>query len=294
MSLHFFELSDLLTFLKLQPLDEFRFQGATPAGGFPRIFGGQVMAQSLSAASQTVPDDRIVHSLHAYFLRPGDPSKPLIFEVDPIRDGRGFTTRRVVASQDNKAIFNTSISFQVPEQGLEHQFDMPEVPDPETLETDKDYWVRMHKLHPYATDGHAPNFSHAFDIRHCDRRDLLNPQAGPARHSVWFKIDGQLPDNPAVHRVLLSYISDMALMGTALRAHPASFTSHHLQGASLDHAMWFHDDFRADEWLLHHMDSPRSSQARGLNRGSIYTRDGRLVASTIQEGLIRVGDKKQF
>ncbi|MEC8428572.1 MAG: acyl-CoA thioesterase II [Pseudomonadota bacterium] len=294
MSLHFFEVSDLLTYLKLKQTDEYRFEGTTPPGGFPRIFGGQVMAQSLSAASQTVPGDRVVHSLHAYFLRPGNPSLPIQFEVDPIRDGKGFTTRRVVAKQNDKAIFNTSISFQVPESGLEHQFDMPDVPAPETLENDKDYWLRMHQLHPEATDGHAPHFAQAFDIRHCDRRDLLNPEAGEPCQNIWFKVDGELPDNPAVHRVLLSYICDMALMGTALRAHPASFTSHHLQGASLDHAMWFHDDFRADEWLLYHMDSPRSSQARGLNRGSIYTQDGRLVASTIQEGLMRVGDKKEF
>ncbi|ARN72676.1 acyl-CoA thioesterase [Oceanicoccus sagamiensis] len=280
-------LAQLLEHLQIEQLDAYLFRGASPKQDWPRVFGGQVLAQAMYAASTTVSEERQVHSLHGYFLRAGKPDIPIIYEVDPIRDGGSFTTRRVVAIQEGKAIFNSSMSFQKPEQGLEHQFDMPDVVGPEGLQSDADYWEEVNKAHPGKFFSRPPLFR-AIDFRLIQRRDLFKPEAMAPEQGVWFKTNATMPDDPAAHHVMLSYISDMHFMSTSLMPHTIALPGGKVQGASLDHAMWFHDDFRVDEWMYYHMDSPRSSGGRGINRGSIYTQDGRLVVSTAQEGLIRV------
>ncbi|TQV82540.1 acyl-CoA thioesterase II [Exilibacterium tricleocarpae] len=282
-----FGLDDLVDNLQVEQLDTYLFRGDTKVRRTPRVFGGQVLAQVVSAATRTLTSERYLHSLHAYFLRPGDVEKNIIFEVDPIRDGGSFTTRRVVARQSGKAILNASMSFQKLEQGLEHQMDMPEVPGPEGLQTDWEYWESISRRYPGRLPEDVGRFR-AIDARVIQRRDLddLSVEAAPVQ-GMWVKANGTLSDDPAVHRMILAYASDMQLMGTSLRAHPVHFWTPGFQGASLDHAMWFHCDFRADKWLYYHMDSPRAGGARGFNRGSFYTRDGKLVASAAQEGLIR-------
>jgi acyl-CoA thioesterase-2 len=282
-------LDGLLHNLQIEQLDAFLFRGTSPKQEWPRVFGGQVLAQAMHAASTTVPEERHVHSLHAYFLRAGKPNIPIIYEVDPIRDGGSFTTRRVVAIQEGKAIFNTSMSFQKPEGGLEHQFEMPEVPGPEGLQSDADYWDEISEKFPGKIPTRPPHFR-AIDSRLIHRRDLFNPTVEEPVQGVWFKTATQMPDDPAAHRVMLAYISDMHFMSTCMRPQGISMTGGKLQAASLDHCMWFHEDFRVDQWMYYHMDSPRSSHARGINRGSIYTQEGILVATTAQEGLIRVHD----
>ncbi len=279
------DLEGLLRNLQVEEIDTCLFVGKSPR--LPkRVFGGQVLAQALNAAVRTVEqDDRHPHSMHAYFLRPGDPSRKIVYEVDPIRDGRSFTTRRVVAKQNGRAIFNTSISFQVTEEGPAHQFDMPEAPDPESLESDHDYWERLAK----ETGELNMVRSHAIDRRSVNRRDMMNPAQDirAPENQVWFKAAGSLPEDPQLHQTLLAYMSDMTLIGVALHPHPYSTRMPDMQFASLDHAIWFHQPLRADEWLLYHQDSPAAMAARGFCRGSFYTRDGRLVASTTQEALIR-------
>ena len=283
------ELSALLSLLQVEQLDAYLFRGHSPDQEWPRVFGGQVLAQAMYAASTTVPKERHVHSLHSYFLRAGKPDRPIIFEVDPIRDGGSFTTRRVVAIQDGKAIFNISVSFQKPEEGLEHQFEMPDVPGPEGLMSDVEYWAEMSEQYPGKISKRPPSF-HAIDSRIIKRRDLFEPKAEEPVQGVWFKTISQMPDDPALHQIMLAYISDMHFMSTSLRPQNISMMNRKLQAASLDHCMWYHDDFRVDEWMYYHMDSPRSSHSRGMNRGSIYTQDGKLVVTTAQEGLIRLRD----
>ncbi len=280
-------LSDLVTLLALEKIEENLFRGQSQDLGWGTVFGGQVLGQSLSAAVQTVPSAHEVHSLHAYFLRPGDVRKPIIYDVDRIRDGGSFTTRRVVAIQSGEAIFNMAASFQKHEEGYEHQDAMPEAPPPESVPTDTERYKNL-------TDG-VPNalierFSaeQPFDVRSVDAPDHpFHPTRIPPQRRVWLKTTGSLPDDPGLHRYLLAYVSDHSFLGTALFPHGVTFLGGVVQVASLDHVMWFHAPFRIDEWLLHVIDSPVARGSRGLVRGRVFTRDGRLVASTAQEGLIR-------
>lgn len=281
----------LLEILDLETLEYNLFRGRSPQVGWQRVFGGQVIGQALVAASRTVVENRQVHSLHGYFLRPGDPSVPIIYEVDRIRDGGSFTTRRVVAIQHGKAIFSMAASFQVIEEGLDHQFDMPDVPRPEDLPNEQELKVNVLKDAPEAVrryfERERPIELRPADVQQYFSREKLDP----IQH-VWVRATGTLPDDPRIHQCVLAYASDMTLLDTALYAHGLSVFSDKVQCASLDHAMWFHRPFRADDWLLYTCDSPSSSGSRGFNRGSFYDFSGRLVASTSQEGLIRLRTKK--
>lgn len=291
-------LQQLLDTLTLEKIDENIYRGQTPQSTFKRVFGGQVFAQAMRAAQNTVPDDRMVHSQHAYFLRPGDPFVPIVFQVDGIRDGGSFTTRRVVASQCGKAIFNTELSFQVREQGLSHQVAMPDCMGPEGLGDDNERWRKMIEARSDKTASTAASRRQTLrpiEIRSVDPVDYTNPINRKPEQQVWIKARGSIADmaegdDQPLHHAILAYASDFNLMGTSMLPHAISFMNPKLQPASLDHCIWFHDSFRADEWLLYVMDSPRSSHARGLSRGTFFTQDGRLVASTIQEGLIRMHD----
>ena len=276
----------LLAMLDLESLGEMNFGGTSPPEPSVRIFGGQVLAQALIAAARTVDPRRLCHSCHAYFLRPGDPKLPIRFEVDPSRDGASFSVRRVVALQKGQQIFVLSASFQKSEAGFEHQLPMPAAPPPESLEDNQQVLLREETLTGAAREWVARE--RPFEIRSVLSRGPLGsdrPARAPLDH-IWLKARGALPDDPALHRALLAFVSDMSLLDTALLPHGKSIFSN-VQVASLDHAMWFHRPFRADEWLLYVQDSPSASGARGFNRGAIYTRDGVLVASVAQEGLIR-------
>lgn len=279
-------LEKLLNYLEVEAVDKYLFIGKSPKRP-ARIFGGQVLAQSLNAAIQTVPDDRVAHSLHGYFLRPGDPSKQIVYEVDPIRDGKSFTTRRVVAKQHGRAIFNTSVSFQLAETGLSHQSTMPDVPQPEELESDEEalkaYANKLPGGMPFPTDG-------PIERRRVLPRDRINPQPQEPVEHIWFRIKGDLGDELCRQQTMLTYVSDFGLLGTALYPHPIGPQSDQLQAASLDHALWFHRPFKLDDYVLYSMDSPNSAAGRGFSRGSFYTRDGLLIASSAQEALIRVRD----
>lgn len=279
-------LEKLLNYLEVEPIDKYLFIGKSPKRP-ARIFGGQVLAQSLNASIRTVPEDRVAHSMHGYFLRPGDPSKQIVYEVDPIRDGGSFTTRRVVATQDGRAIFNTAVSFQAVEEGLSHQSTMPEVPPPESLKSEQKELRALLKKNPdampFPVDG-------PIERRRVLPRDRANPQPQEPVEHIWFRIKGDLGSDFRRHQTMLAYISDFGLLGTALYPHPIGASSSRLQAASLDHALWFHRPFRLDDYFLYSMDSPNSAAGRGFSRGSFYTRDGLLVASSAQEALIRVRD----
>jgi acyl-CoA thioesterase-2 len=278
---------DLVRVLDLEPIEVNIFRGMSPDEDRQRIFGGQVAGQALVAAARTVPDDREVHSLHGYFLRAGDPRVPVLYEVDRLRDGGSFTTRRVVAIQHGKVIFNMAASFQVPEDGFDHAFPMPDAPPPEDLPTLRERLERAGvPLTPWLSRDRP------IDIRHVDPsgpgstpEQLRRPR--DPHHHVWLRADGRLPDDPIVHTVVLTYASDMTLLDTSLLPHGGSWADPSVFMASLDHAMWFHRPFRADDWLLYAQDSPDASGGRGLSRGLVFTRDGTLVATVIQEGLIR-------
>ena len=273
----------LVELLDLEPIEVNIFRGLSPDEDRQRVFGGQVAGQALVAAARTVEPGRSVHSLHAYFLRPGDPTVPILYEVDRIRDGRSFTTRRVVAIQHGRAIFNLQSSFQVHEEGLEHEAPMPEVPEPETL---PDFSTRMA---PFAEQMglwyHRPR---PIDTRHVDPISPGRSEPLPPFQHVWLRADGTLPDDPVLHACVLTYASDMTLLDTALRPHGGSWEDEGIFMASLDHTMWFHRPFRADEWLLYDQDTPSASGGRGLGRGSIFTSRGHLAVTVVQEGLIRV------
>jgi acyl-CoA thioesterase-2 len=277
---------ELVTLLDLEPIEVNIFRGRSPQHRSQRVFGGQVLAQALVAANRTV-EGRLCHSLHAYFLLPGDPKVPILYEVDRSRDGNSFTSRRVVAIQHGRPIFHMSVSFQVEEPGLEHQIDPPAVPPPEDLPSEDDFRHQM-------ADRIPPEYREHFlrkrpiELRPVDRGDIFRPQKRPPRQSVWVRAIGALPNEIALQQCVLAYASDMTLLDTALMPHGISWFSGKLQIASLDHAMWFHSRFRADDWLLYVQDSPSASGARGFNRGLIYTREGRLVASVAQEGLMRL------
>ncbi len=280
-------LDELVKLLALERIEENLFRGQSQDLGWGTVFGGQVLGQALSAAVQTSPAARHVHSLHAYFLRPGDVTKPIVYDVDRIRDGSSFTTRRVVAIQSGKAIFNLAASFQIDEQGFEHQDAMPDAPRPETLPTEQE------RIAPYAA--RLPLFlrerliaERPFELRPADAEgDPFLPQPQPPHRMVWLKTVGRLPDDPALHRYLLAYASDHSFITTALLPHGITWLTPGVQVASLDHVMWFHEPFRVDEWLLYVIDSPVAHGARGLVRGRVFTESGKLVASTAQEGLIR-------
>jgi acyl-CoA thioesterase-2 len=278
--------SELLNLMRLETLEVNLFRGTSRDIGTQRVFGGQVLAQALLAASQTV-EERLTHSLHAYFLRAGDPDAPIVYSVDRSRDGRSFSARRVVAIQHGRPIFTLAASFQVAEEGLEHQFDMPAVPAPEDV-------PGMASL-PRDECNHIPDSMQRwldrfgpFEFRAVRGSDLDDRSPQPPYKDLWFKLHGELDDSPQLHRALLAYVSDFHLVGTATLPHGISWIEGNLMMASLDHAMWFHRDFRLDDWLLYSCDSPSTSSGRGLARGMIYDRQGRLVASTAQEGVIRL------
>ena len=278
----------LLALLDLEPLEVNIYRGTNRDLGTGRVFGGQVFAQALVAAQRTVDDARLAHSAHGYFILPGDLAAPIVYFVDRLRDGKSFTTRRVTAIQHGRAIFNLSASFHVAEEGLEHQAEMPAVPDPDTLAPELSLIREMaHQipasLRPVLTQD-----------RPIDWRPVAPPvdpftpgKRPPVRHT-WFRVLGRLPDDPWIHQAVLAYASDYGLLPTALQPHGVPFRDPALQIASLDHSLWLHRDFRADEWLLYSMDSPWSGGARGFVRGSVYTRNGELVASVAQEGLLRM------
>jgi acyl-CoA thioesterase-2 len=287
-------LLDLLDLLDLERIDRDIFRGRSRPAVVPRVFGGQVAAQALVAASRTVPEDRLAHSLHAYFLRPGDPDAPIVYTVDRIRDGLSFTSRRVVAVQHGKPIFHLSASFQTDEEGLEHQEPMPAVPDPETLPTSTELLPRH--AHLFSDPGVAGRLAEARAA--VDLRYVTDPPYATAgrprepRSQVWFRTNGKLDgglDRPMLHRCLAAYVSDMSLLEPVLLAHGrGGWTVGDVVGASLDHAMWFHRPFRVDEWLLYDQESPTSQSGRGLGRGRIFTADGRLAITVMQEGVVRV------
>lgn len=280
-------LEDLLALLRLEPIEENLFRGQSQDLGFRQLFGGQVLGQSLSAASQTVPSERRVHSLHGYFLRPGDALLPVVYTVDRVRDGGSFTTRRVVAIQKGQPIFTMTASFQGAEPGFHHQASMPNVPGPEALRPDTELWRDRAQLLPEKVRdkwlGDKP-----VEFRPVNPVDPFAPQPREPVHHVWFRAAGPLPADPQVHTWLLAYASDFNLVLTALQPHGFSVMQPNIQAASLDHALWFHDEVQAGEWLLYAMESPWAGGARGLSRGQIFSRDGRLVASVAQEGLLRV------
>ena len=279
-------LSDLVDLLALERLDRDLFRGNSQDLGWGAIFGGQVLGQALSAAAQTVPSDRTVHSLHGYFIRAGDLRRPIIYSVDRLRDGKSFGTRRVDAVQEGEAIFSLEASFQVEEEGLEHQDPMPDVPPPEALRSERELALAFADRLPAAFRAIA-TAERPIEIRPVDLRNPLAPKAHPPARKLWYRTVDKLPDDPALHRYLLAYASDFSFLGTALDPHGVSWLTPKMQVASLDHAMWFHRSFRVDEWLLYDVESPNASGGRGLVRGRFFDREGRLVASTIQEGLIR-------
>ncbi len=279
-------LSELLMLLKLETIEENIFRGRSQDLGFGNIFGGQVLGQALSAMSQTVPPERPVHSLQAYFMRPGDPTRPIVYQVDPIRDGGSFTTRRCVAIQKGRAIFSVSGSFQIVEDGFEHQAEMPQVDGPEGLESELELTRRISEQIPERIRSKL-TCDRPIEIRRVDPIDPFNPEKREPTRFAWFRAIGPLPEDPVIHRYMLAYASDFGLVGTSLSPHGTTYWDRRMQVASLDHAMWFHRDVRMDDWLLYAMHSPSASGARGMNFGRIYTQDGRLVASTAQEGLIR-------
>jgi acyl-CoA thioesterase-2 len=279
-------LDELVQLLALERIEVNLFRGQSQDLGWGAVFGGQVLGQSLSAAVQTVPPERHVHSLHAYFLQPGDVKRPILYDVDRIRDGNSFTTRRVVAIQNGHAIFNMAASFQLDEPGFTHQEPMPEVPAPESLPTEEEAAARLNVPDWLKQRIAAPR---PFELRFATERggDIFTPAPLPPRRLLWLRAVDKLPDDPALHRYLLAYASDHGFMTTALMPHAVTWLTPGMQVASLDHAMWFHRPFRVDEWLLHAIDSPAAHGSRGLVRGNIFDRNGVLVASTAQEGLIR-------
>jgi acyl-CoA thioesterase-2 len=276
-------LPEMLALLDLERIEDNLFRGASRDVGAPQVFGGQVLGQALVAAQRTV-DGRQVHSLHAYFLRRGDLSVPIVFEVDRSRDGGSFTSRRVVAIQHGQQILTMSASFQLAEPGLDHQSPMPEAPPPEELKDLGAIEAELLERVPHKVSGFFRN-QRPFEFRAVNPAEYLAPAKREAARQVWFRVVGALPDDQALHRCLLTYVSDYHLLATSTLPHGVSFLQ--LQLASIDHAIWFHRDLRVDDWLLYAIESPSASGARGFSRGSIFTQDGRLVASVAQEGLIR-------
>lgn len=276
----------LIELLDVETIDTDLYRGARQPGGVGRVFGGQVIAQALQAAQRSIDDGKVAHSLHAYFMRPGNEDHPIIYRVVRDFEGRSFANRRVIAMQRGAPILNMIASFQLPEDGLSHQFPMPDVPPPQALKSEGELREEI--------QAHVPEKLRRFflrarpiEIRPVAPREWFAPAPRePVQHS-WFRVVAPLPDEPALHRAMLAYASDMTLLGTCMLPHGVTWMDGSVQTASLDHALWLHEPFRADEWLLYTCDSPWSGHSRGHNRGRIYTADGRLVASSAQEGLIR-------
>ncbi len=278
-------LDDLLAILDLEPLERNLFRGRSPQVGWQRVFGGQVIGQALVAAARTV-EGRPAHSLHGYFLLPGDPKVPIIYEVDRIRDGRSFTTRRVVAIQHGQAIFSMSASFHAEEPGFDHAAPMPDLPGPESLPSEADIKRGVMPLMPDPVRAYYER-ERPIELRPVEYTRYTDPKPMEPRFNLWLRATGRLPDDPAVHQAVLAYASDMTLLDSSLVPHGRTVFERSIQAASLDHALWFHRPFRADDWLLYAQDSPSASGARGFSRGLIHARDGTLIASVAQEGLIR-------
>ncbi|BCA58523.1 acyl-CoA thioesterase [Sphingomonas sp. HMP6] len=278
---------DLVDLLDIEEVDTDLYRGKLGNDGFGRVFGGQVIGQALQAAQRSTDEPKIAHSLHAYFMRPGAEDHPIIYRVVRDFDGKSFATRRVIATQHGQPILSMTCSLQRPEGGLAHQDTMPEVTPPEELTSDRELRLAMIDRIPerFRTNFMRPRM---VDIRPVSPRSWLDPvKQAPAQNS-WFRVVAPIGDDPAMHRAILAYASDMSLLGTATLAHGVNWMTHKLQTASLDHTVWLHEDFRADDWLLYVCDSPWAGHARGFNRGKIFSRDGRLVASCAQEGLIRL------
>src|ERR1700761_6026352 len=277
----------LVDLLDVEELDRDLYRGKRQPGGIGRVFGGQVIAQALQAAQRSADEPKAAHSLHAYFMRPGNEDYPIIYRVVRDFEGRSFATRRVIAMQRGEPILNMACSLQLPEEGLHHQDPMPDMPDPDTLQSEHELRLGMIDQIPEKFRRHMLR-SRPIEIRPVNPRNWFAPTPQPAVQHSWFRIVAPIGDDPAIHRAVLAYASDMTLLGTCLMPHGVNWLTHKVQTASLDHAIWFHEDFRADEWLLYTTDAPWSGHARGFNRGRIYARDGRLVASVAQEGLIRM------
>jgi acyl-CoA thioesterase-2 len=283
-------LDDLLDLLDLEPIEVHIYRGRNRPLGTPRVFGGQVLAQALVAATRSAPPDRSAHSLHAYFILPGDVQAPIVYEVENLRDGGSFATRRVTAIQHGRPIFNASVSFHRDEPGLDHQLDAPGgVPRPEALTSERDLAAAVAERIPEPLRT-ALTRERPIDFRPVDPVNPFAPERRPAQARTWFRAAGPLPDERVIHQALLAYASDWGLLGTALLPHARSVFDPRIQAASLDHVIWFHRPFRADDWLLYDLDAPSASGARGFTRGAVYDAAGRLVASTAQEGLIRPVD----
>ncbi|AJI82384.1 acyl-CoA thioesterase [Yersinia enterocolitica] len=280
-------LKKLLDLLFLEKIEEGIFRGQSEDLGLRQVFGGQVVGQAIYAAKQTVPTDRVVHSFHSYFLRPGDSSKPIIYDVETLRDGNSFSARRVSAIQNGKPIFYMTASFQSQEEGFEHQNTMPDVPPPEGLMSETDIARKFAHLIPEKVRdkfiGHQP-----IEMRPVKFHNPLQGSTAEPNRYVWFKANGEMPDDLRVHQYLLGYASDFNFLPTALQPHGIGFLEPGVQIATIDHSMWFHRPFRLDDWLLYAVESTSASGARGFVRGQIYNREGVLVASTVQEGVIRL------
>ena len=283
---------ELLQLMELETLEVNLFRGESRDIGTSRVFDGQVLAQSVIAASRTV-DEGSIHSLHAYFLRAGDASSPIVYDVDRNRDGRSFKSRRVVAIQHGRPIFTMAASFQLEQEGLDHQFEMPDVPPPENLTSESDIPEDRLEQVPQLLRRWFTRTG-PFDFRPVKKTDVFNPHPQPPFSDIWFRLRERIDMPQLMHRALMAYASDFYLVGTATLPHGISFIQDDLTMASLDHAMWFHRPVRVDDWLLYSTDSPSSSGGRGLAWGSIFDRNGRLVASTIQEGMMRVKGKRQM
>ena len=280
-----------LELFNLEKVDRDIFSWNGKNVGYKRIFGGQVMAQTLIAAYKTVNVEHFAHSFHSYFIRPGNMEKPITFTVDRIRDGKSFTTRSVKAIQDGEVIFNCSISFQKREKGLEHQVDMPDVPEPETLKSEQELREDILKELKMKKEDMPMFFrQQEIEMRPVEKQNYFKPERMPPYKNTWIKNDGKLPDDQAIQQAFLLYISDMGLLGAANNSVGVNFLTKNLQNASLDHAMWFHRKLDLNGWFLYTIESPITRNARGFSRGSIFSRDGKLIASCTQEGLIRLWD----
>ncbi len=281
---------ELIGLLDIERIEVNLFRGQSPDDGMKRVFGGQVIAQALVAAYRTV-EKRVCHSLHAYFIRPGDPTVPILYEVDRARDGKSFTTRRVTAIQHGEQIFNLAASFQVPETGFTHQSEMPPVKKPDELKSEDE-------LRAMAKDHIPKEFQKQFarprpiELKPVDPRQMISPVKTEAKKQMWLRARGKVGDDVALQQCMLAYASDMGILDTATKPHGVNWFTGGVQMASLDHAMWFHEPFNIENWLLYAMDSPSASGARGFNRGEIFTEDGKLVASVTQEGLMRPREQK--
>jgi acyl-CoA thioesterase-2 len=278
---------DLLNILDLENLDLNLFRGRSPQTGWQRVFGGQVVGQALVAAVRTVDAGRPPHSMHAYFLLPGDPKVPIIYDVDRMRDGKSFTTRRVTARQHGHPIFSAMVSFQVDEAGLDHQATMPDVPPPEKLPNESEVREKILPVMPDMVRRYYER-ERPIELRPVEFERYLGKKYPDGRFNMWIKTTGKLPDDPAIHQCVLAYASDMTLLDTALVPHGRTLFEKEFMAASLDHALWLHRPFRADDWLLYAQDTPNLHGSRGFSRGLIFKRDGTLVASVAQEGLVRL------